>query len=100
MRGKKARLLTLHAADKMDRAGNKAARESIDAAKIVVPAMGCQMIDRAIQIYGGAGLSQDTFLAEAYTYARFMRICDGPDQVRLSALGKQLLKMGGKSAVH
>ena len=61
--------------------------------------MGCQMIDRAIQIYGGAGLSQDTFLA-AYTYARLMRIGDGPDQVRLSALGKQLLKMGGKSAVH
>ena len=62
--------------------------------------MGCQMIDRAIQIYGGAGLSQDTFLAEAYTYARFMRICDGPDQVHLSALGQQLLKMGGKPAVH
>ena len=62
--------------------------------------MACQVIDRAIQIHGGAGLSQDTFLAEAYTYARFMRIGDGPDQVHLSALGKQLLKMGGKAALH
>ena len=95
-----ARLLTLRAADKMDRAGNKAAKDLIAAAKIVVPAMACQVIDRAIQIHGGAGLSQDTFLAEAYTYARFMRIGDGPDQVHLSALGKQLLKMGGKPAVH
>ena len=95
-----ARLLTLRAADKMDRAGNKAARDLIAAAKIVVPAMACQVIDRAIQIHGGAGLSQDTFLAEAYTYARFMRIGDGPDQVHLSALGKQLLKMGGKAALH
>ena len=95
-----ARLLTLRAADKMDRAGNKAAKDLIAAAKIVVPAMACQVIDRAIQIHGGAGLSQDTFLAEAYTYARFMRIGDGPDQVHLSALGKQLLKLGGKPAGH
>ena len=95
-----ARLLTLRAADKMDRAGNKAARDLIAAAKIVVPAMACHVIDRAIQIHGGAGLSQDTFLAEAYTYARFMRIGDGPDQVHLSALGKQLLKLGGKPAGH
>ena len=95
-----ADLFTLRAADKMDRAGNKAAKDLIAAAKIIVPAMACQVIDRAIQIHGGAGLSQDTFLAEAYTYARFMRIGDGPDQVHLSALGKQLLKVGGKPAVH
>jgi acyl-CoA dehydrogenase len=95
-----ARLLTLRAADKMDRAGNKAAMDLIAAAKIIVPAMACQVIDRAIQIHGGAGLSQDTFLAEAYTYARFMRIGDGPDQVHLSALGKQLLKRGGQPAQH
>ena len=69
-----ARLLTLRAADKMDRDGNKAARDLIASAKIVVPTMAARVIDRAIQIHGGAGVSQDTFLAEAYTYARFMRI--------------------------
>ena len=93
-----ARLLTLRAADKMDRKGNKAARDLIAAAKITVPLMACRVIDRAIQIHGGAGLSQDTPLAEAYTYARFMRIGDGPDQVHLSALGKQLLRQYGQPA--
>ncbi|MDB6001332.1 MAG: acyl-CoA dehydrogenase [Rhizobacter sp.] len=93
-----ARLLTLLAADKMDREGNKAARDLIAAAKIVVPSMACKVIDRAIQIHGGAGVSQDTFLAEAYSYARFMRIGDGPDQVHLAALGKQLLKRYGEGA--
>jgi len=93
-----ARLLTLRAADKMDRAGNKAAKDLIAAAKIVVPEMACRVIDRAIQVHGGAGLSQDSFLGEAYTYARFMRIGDGPDQVHLAALGKQLLRDGGLAA--
>ena len=87
-----ARLLTLAAADKMDREGNKAARDLIAAAKIVVPQMAATVIDRAIQIHGAAGVSQDTFLAESYVYARFIRIGDGPDQVHLAALGKQLLK--------
>jgi len=90
-----ARLLTLRAADKMDRDGNKAARDLIASAKIVVPTMAARVIDRAIQIHGGAGVSQDTFLAEAYTYARFMRIGDGPEQVHLSQLGRQLLKRYG-----
>ncbi len=90
-----ARLLTLRAADKMDREGNKAARDLIAAAKIVVPSMAARVIDRAIQIFGAAGVSQDTFLAEAYTYARFIRIGDGPDQVHLAALGRQLLKQYG-----
>ena len=87
-----ARLLTLQAADKMDREGNKAARDLIAAAKIVVPAMAARVIDRAIQIHGGMGLSQDTFLASAYAYARFIRIGDGPDQVHLAQLGRKLLK--------
>jgi len=93
-----ARLLTLRAADKMDREGNKAARDLIAAAKIVVPAMAARVIDRAIQVFGGAGVSQDTFLAEAYAYARFMRMGDGPDQVHLSALGKALIKRHGAMA--
>jgi acyl-CoA dehydrogenase len=93
-----ARLLTLRAADKMDREGNKAARDLIAAAKVVVPSMAARVIDRAIQIHGGAGVSQDTFLAEAYTYARFMRIGDGPDQVHLAQLGRGLLKRWGTPA--
>jgi acyl-CoA dehydrogenase len=87
-----ARLLTLKAADRMDRAGNKAARDLIAAAKIVVPSMAAQVIDRAIQVHGAAGVSQDTFLAEAYVYARFIRIGDGPDQVHLSALARQMIR--------
>ncbi|HPU50446.1 MAG TPA: acyl-CoA dehydrogenase family protein [Burkholderiaceae bacterium] len=91
-----ARLLTLKAADKMDREGNKAALDLIGAAKIVVPSMAARVIDRAIQVFGAAGVSQDTFLAEAYVYARFIRIGDGPDQVHLSQLGKHLLKQVGR----
>ena len=90
-----ARLLTLRAADKMDREGNKAARDLIAAAKIVVPSTAARVIDRAMQVFGGAGVSQDTFLAEAYAYARFMRMGDGPDQVHLAALGKALIKRHG-----
>src|SRR5438477_39626 len=67
-----ARLLTLQAADRMDREGNKAARDLIAAAKIVVPSMAARVIDRAIQIHGAAGVSQDTFLARAYVHARFI----------------------------
>ena len=91
-----ARLLTLKAADKMDREGNKAALDLIGAAKIVVPSMAAKVIDRAIQVFGAAGVSQDTFLAEAYVYARFIRIGDGPDQVHLSQLGRHLLKQTGR----
>ena len=87
-----ARLLTLKAADRMDGEGNKAARDLIAAAKIVVPSMAARVIDRAIQVYGGAGVCQDTFLPEAWMYARYIRIGDGPDQVHRAALSRQLLK--------
>ena len=93
-----ARLLTLRAADKMDREGNKAARDLIAAAKIAVPSMAATGVDRAIQVHGACGVSQDSFLAEAYVYARFIRIGDGPDQVHLAALGRQLLKQWGEPA--
>jgi acyl-CoA dehydrogenase len=93
-----ARLLTLKAADKMDRDGNKAARDLIAAAKIVVPSMACRVIDRAIQVHGGMGVSQDTFLPKAYVYARFIRIGDGPDQVHLAALARQLVRLHGAAA--
>jgi acyl-CoA dehydrogenase len=87
-----ARLLTLKAADKMDREGNKVAKDLIAAAKIVVPSMAARVIDRAIQVYGGAGVCQDTFLPEAWMYARYIRIGDGPDQVHRAALSRQLLR--------
>ncbi|MGV2981429.1 acyl-CoA dehydrogenase family protein [Camelimonas sp. ID_303_24] len=90
-----ARLLTLRAAHKMDTEGNKAARDLIAAAKVATPRMAAAVIDRAIQVHGGAGVSQDTFLADAYAYARFMRIGDGPDQVHLAQLGRGLLKRYG-----
>ena len=96
-----ARLLTLRAAEKMDREGNKSARDMIAAAKVVVPRMAARVIDRAIQIHGAAGVSQDTFLAEAYMYARFMRLGDGPDQVHLAQLGRGIAEAlwdGGVSA--
>lgn len=83
-----ARLITLKAAWVMDRAGNKAARNEIAMAKIVVPTAVGAIIDRAIQIHGGAGLSQDFFLAEAFAETRFLRIGDGPDEVHREALAR------------
>jgi acyl-CoA dehydrogenase len=87
-----ARLLTLQAAAKMDREGNKEARDLIAAAKIVVPAMAARVIDRAIQVHGAMGFTQDTFLPSAYAAARYIRVGDGPDQVHLSSLARQLLR--------
>ena len=76
----------------MDETGNKDARDLIGMAKISVPAMAQRVLDRAIQIHGAKGLSQDTFLAEAWSYARTIRIADGPDQVHIDALARQLIK--------
>ncbi|MEE8464314.1 MAG: acyl-CoA dehydrogenase family protein [Gammaproteobacteria bacterium] len=87
-----ARLLTLKAADTMDREGNKAARNEIAMIKIVAPTMACEVLDRAIQIHGAAGLHDDLFLSEAYTYARQIRLADGPDQVHMNALGRWLVR--------
>ncbi len=85
-----ARLLTLKAADQIDKKGPKGARELIAMIKIVAPQMACDVIDRAIQIHGGAGLSQDFFLAHAYAVARSIRIADGPDEVHMMQLGRDL----------
>jgi acyl-CoA dehydrogenase len=82
------RLITLKAAAMMDAVGNKAARAEIAMAKIIVPSMVGAVIDRAIQAHGGAGLSQDFFLAEAYAETRFLRIGDGPDEVHREALAR------------
>lgn len=83
-----ARLVTLRAAAAMDGLGNKAARHEIAVAKILVPTVCGTIIDRAIQIHGGAGLSQDHFLAMAFAETRFLRIGDGPDEVHREALAR------------
>lgn len=85
-----ARLLTLKAASRMDAGGNKAAKDLIAMIKIVAPTMACTVIDRAIQIHGAAGVSQDHFLAHAYAAARSIRLADGPDQVHMMQLGRNL----------
>jgi acyl-CoA dehydrogenase len=83
-----ARLLTLKAAWMMDRAGNKSAKAEIAMIKVVAPQMACQVIDWAMQVFGGAGMSQDTPLAYFYTLSRTLRFADGPDEVHRNAIAK------------
>jgi acyl-CoA dehydrogenase len=86
-----ARLLTLKAAYMMDVAGNKEARAEIAMIKVVAPNMALAVLDRAIQAHGGAGVSQDTFLASAWANVRTLRLADGPDEVHTQAVGKMEL---------
>jgi acyl-CoA dehydrogenase len=86
-----ARLLTLKAAAQMDLHGNKVAKNLIAAIKIVAPKMACNVIDQAIQMFGAAGTSQDTTLSAMYSYARTIRLADGPDQVHMMQLGRNLI---------
>ncbi|WP_272975421.1 acyl-CoA dehydrogenase family protein, partial [Alcanivorax jadensis] len=87
-----ARLMTLKAADTMDREGNKVAKDLIAMIKVVAPNMALNVIDRAIQVHGAAGLSQDTPLVNFFSYARTLRLADGPDQVHMMQLGRNLAK--------
>jgi acyl-CoA dehydrogenase len=87
-----ARLLTLQAAAVLDSDGARGARELIGMIKIVAPRMACAVIDRAIQVHGAGGLSQDHFLAAAYAGARSLRLADGPDEVHIAALARVLAK--------
>jgi acyl-CoA dehydrogenase len=87
-----ARLLTLKTARRMDEVGVKDARDLIAASKITVPLMAQTVIDRCMQIHGAGGLTADYPMAEAYNYARWCRQADGPDQVHMMALGKQLIR--------
>ncbi len=90
-----ARLLTLKAAWIMDTAGNKSAKSEIAMIKVVAPQMACQVIDWAMQVHGGGGMSQDFPLAYAYTLARTLRFADGPDEVHRNAIAKlELGKVG------
>ena len=86
-----ARLLTLKAAWMMDVAGNKGAKAEIAMIKVVAPSMACQVIDWAMQFFGGAGMSQDTPLAYFYTLSRTLRYADGPDEVHRNAIAKMEL---------
>ncbi len=83
-----ARLLVLHAAWKMDVAGNKAAQKEIAMIKVVAPNVGCQVLDWAIQLFGGAGVSDDFGLGWAYAITRTLRIADGPDEVHRNHIAK------------
>ncbi|WP_088009253.1 acyl-CoA dehydrogenase family protein [Indiicoccus explosivorum] len=87
-----ARLLTLHAAHKIDTEGAKAARKEIAMIKIAAPRVSLNVIDRAIQVFGGAGVSEDFPLAAHWANARTLRIVDGPDQVHLRDIGRLELK--------
>ncbi|OLS35721.1 acyl-CoA dehydrogenase [Alkalihalophilus pseudofirmus] len=87
-----ARLLTLKAASMMDTVGNKVAKKEIAMIKVIAPQMALRVIDRAIQAFGAAGVSEDVPLAAMYANIRTLRIADGPDEVHLAAIAKQELK--------
>jgi acyl-CoA dehydrogenase len=86
------RLLTLNAAWRMDTVGNKAAKAEIAMIKVAAPNMACQVIDWAIQAFGGGGTNNDAGLAAAYATARLLRLADGPDEVHRNQIGKLELR--------
>ena len=87
-----ARLLTLKAAAMIDAVGAKGARTEIAAIKVVAPRVACDVLDRAIQIFGGAGVSDDVPLASMYSWARSLRLADGPDEVHLRDIARVELR--------
>ncbi len=87
-----ARLLTLKTAWMMDTVGNRVARQEIAAIKVIVPQIALKVIDRAIQVHGGGGVSQDFPLARMYAHIRTLRLADGPDQVHLRTIARAELQ--------
>jgi acyl-CoA dehydrogenase len=86
-----ARLYVLQTADLIDKFGAKGARTEIAAIKVAAPQVACDVIDRAIQLHGGAGVSDDTPLASFYAHARTLRIVDGPDAVHIRSVAREEL---------
>jgi len=93
-----ARLLTLHAAWRLDEVGNRAARKELSITKLVVPTMGLNVVDRAIQVFGGAGVSEDTPLSWMYRYNRMLRIGDGADEVHKQVIARMELSAAAARA--
>ena len=92
IRLEQARLLVLKAAWMMDRAGTKEARREIAAIKVAAPAAALWVLERAIQVHGGAGVSQDFPLAQFYAHARTLQLADGPDEVHRRSIARSLLR--------
>ena len=96
-----ARLLVLKAAYRMDTVGNKEARAEIAMIKVVAPNVALAVLDRAIQAHGGAGVSQDFFLARAWANSRTLRLADGPDEVHLESVARgELARQRAGAARH
>ncbi len=89
-----ARLLVYEAADRLDKEGNKVAKDDLAMAKVVAPSMALRVVDRAIQAFGAKGVSDDTFLAGAWAGLRTLRLADGPDEVHRASIAKSELKKG------
>lgn len=87
-----ARLLVMHAAQAVDQGGTRGARDEIGLIKVAVPRMAARIIDRAIQVHGGAGVSADTPLASMYARARALQIADGPDEVHKMVIARAELR--------
>lgn len=87
-----ARLLVLKAAYMMDTVGNKEARKEIAMIKVAAPNMACQVIDWALQVHGGGGVTSDFGLASAYAHARVLRLADGPDEVHRNQIARLELR--------
>ncbi len=92
-----ARLMVLNAAWKMDTVGNKAARKEIAMIKVLAPNMACKVIDWAMQVHGGGGVSDDFGLARAYAGARTLRFADGPDEVHRNQIAK--IEIGEQTSI-
>jgi len=86
------RLLTLKAAYLMDTVGNKEARTEIAAIKVAAPDIALRIVDRAIQVHGGAGVTDDFPLAMMYAHLRTLRLADGPDEVHKRAIAQRELR--------
>jgi acyl-CoA dehydrogenase len=93
-----ARFMVLNAAWKMDTVGNKIARKEIAMIKVLAPTMACQVIDWAMQVHGGGGVSDDFGLAVAYAHARTLRFADGPDEVHRNQIAK--MELGEQTTIE